>query len=68
MNFGCNVVTGSNGVITGAQGDIPMRQQGPTTIVILLFYRADTGCLHGCDDSYDSREAVDVVITDYGYH
>lgn len=68
VNFNCNVVVGSNGVITGAQGGHPDTAAGAKcTIVIapLLQGRIPAVCTDVTTVTTPG-ETVDVVITDYG--
>ena len=68
MNFNCNVVVGSDGMITGAQGGHPDTAAGAKcTIVIapLLQGRIPAIC-DECTAITTPGETVDVVITDYG--
>jgi len=67
-HFNCNVVTGSDGVITGAQGGHPDTAAGAKcTIVIapLLQGRIPAICTE-CTTITTPGETVDVVVTDYG--
>lgn len=68
VNFNCNVVVGSDGVITGAQGGHPDTAAGAKcTIVIapLLQGRIPAVCT-SVTTVTTPGETVDVVITDYG--
>lgn len=68
VNFNCNVVVGSNGVITGAQGGHPDTAAGAKcTIVIapILQGRIPTVCTDVTTVTTPGED-VDVVITDYG--
>lgn len=68
VNFNCNVVVGSDGVITGAQGGHPDTAAGAKcTIVIapLLQGRIPAICTNVTTVTTPG-ETVDVVITDYG--
>lgn len=68
VNFNCNVVVGSDGVITGAQGGHPDTAAGAKcTIVIapLLQGRIPVICSNVTTVTTPG-ETVDVVITDYG--
>ena len=68
MNFNCNVVVGSDGVITGAQGGHPDTAAGAKcTIVItpLLQGRIPAVCTQVTTVTTPG-ESIDVVITDYG--
>lgn len=68
VNFNCNVVVGSDGVITGAQGGHPDTAAGAKcTIVIapLLQGRIPAVC-SDVTTVTTPGESVDVVITDYG--
>ena len=68
VNFNCNVVVGSDGIITGAQGGHPDTAAGAKcTIVIapLLQGRIPAICTEVTTVTTPG-ETVDVVITDYG--
>ena len=68
VNFNCNVVVGSDGVITGAQGGHPDTAAGAKcTIVIvpLLQGRIPVVCSEVTTVTTPG-ESIDVVITDYG--
>ena len=68
VNFNCNVVVGSDGVVTGAQGGHPDTAAGAKcTIVIapLLQGRIPAICSQVTTVTTPG-ETVDVVITDYG--
>ena len=68
VNFNCNVVVGSDGMITGAQGGHPDTAQGAKcTIVIapLLQGRIPAICSEVTTVTTPG-ESIDVVITDYG--
>ncbi|WP_077609661.1 citrate lyase subunit alpha [Clostridium sp. Marseille-P2415] len=68
VNFNCNVVVGSDGVITGAQGGHPDTAAGAKcTIVIapLLQGRIPAVCSEVTTVTTPG-ESIDVVITDYG--
>ena len=68
VNFNCNVVVGSDGMITGAQGGHPDTAAGAKcTIVIapLLQGRIPAIC-DECTAITTPGETVDVVVTDYG--
>ena len=67
-HFNCNVVVGSDGVITGAQGGHPDTAQGAKcTIVIvpLLQGRIPAVCTDVTTVTTPG-ESVDIVVTDYG--
>lgn len=67
-HFNCNVVVGSDGVITGAQGGHPDTAAGAKcTIVIapIMQGRIPTIC-SDCTTVTTPGEDVDVVVTDYG--
>ena len=67
-HFNCNVVVGSDGVITGAQGGHPDTAQGAKcTIVIapLLQGRIPAICTDVATVTTPG-ESVDIVVTDYG--
>ena len=68
VNFNCNVVVGSDGIITGAQGGHPDTAAGAKcTIVIapLLQGRIPAICTNVTTVTTPG-DTVDVVITDYG--
>ena len=68
VHFNCNVVVGSDGIITGAQGGHPDTAQGAKcTIVIcpLLQGRIPAICSEVTTVTTPG-ESVDIVITDYG--
>jgi citrate lyase subunit alpha/citrate CoA-transferase len=68
VNFNCNVVVGSDGVITGAQGGHPDTAAGAKcTIVIapLLQGRIPAICSNVTTVTTPG-ETVDIVVTDYG--
>lgn len=68
VHFNCNVVVGSDGVITGAQGGHPDTAQGAKcTIVIcpLLQGRIPAICSEVTTVTTPG-ESVDIVVTDYG--
>ena len=68
VNFNCNVVVGSDGMITGAQGGHPDTAAGAKcTIVIapLLQGRIPAICTNVTTVTTPG-ETVDVVVTDYG--
>jgi len=68
VHFNCNVVVGSDGVITGAQGGHPDTAQGAKcTIVIcpLLQGRIPAICTEVTTVTTPG-ESVDIVVTDYG--
>ena len=68
VHFNCNVVVGSDGVITGAQGGHPDTAQGAKcTIVIcpLLQGRLPAICTEVTTVTTPG-ESVDIVVTDYG--
>ena len=68
VNFNCNVVVGSDGMITGAQGGHPDTAAGAKcTIVIapLLQGRIPAICTNVTTVTTPG-ETVDIVITDYG--
>lgn len=68
VNFNCNVVVDSEGMITGAQGGHPDAAQGAKcTIVIcpLLQSRVPAICT-SVTTVTTPGESVDVVVTDYG--
>lgn len=68
VQFNCNVVVGSDGVITGAQGGHPDTAQGAKcTIVIapLLQGRIPAICTDVTTVTTPG-ESVDIVVTDYG--
>ncbi|MCU6746966.1 citrate lyase subunit alpha [Faecalicatena acetigenes] len=68
INFNCNVVVGSEGMITGAQGGHPDTAEGAKcsiVIVPLLQGRIPAICTEVTTVTTPG-ESVDVVITDYG--
>ena len=68
VNFNCNVVVGSDGIITGAQGGHPDTAAGAKcTIVIapLLQGRIPAVCTNVTTVTTPG-DTVDVIITDYG--
>ena len=68
VHFNCNVIVGSDGVITGAQGGHPDTAQGAKcTIVIapLLQGRIPAICTDVTTVTTPG-ESVDIVVTDYG--
>lgn len=68
VNFNCNVVVGSDGVITGAQGGHPDAAMGAKcTIVIspLVQGRIPAICSNVTTVTTPG-ESVDIVVTDYG--
>lgn len=68
VNFNCNVVVGSDGVVTGAQGGHPDTAAGAKcTIVISPLIQGRIPAI--CTDVTTVTtpgESIDVVITDYG--
>lgn len=68
VNFNCNVVVGSDGVITGAQGGHPDTAAGAKcTIVIVPLLQGRTPAV--CTDVTTVTtpgESIDIVVTDYG--
>lgn len=68
VHFNCNVVVGSDGMITGAQGGHPDAAQGAKcTIVICPLLQGRIPAI--CSDVTTVTtpgESVDVVVTDYG--
>lgn len=68
VNFNCNVVVGSDGMITGAQGGHPDTAAGAKCSIIitpLLQGRSPAVCTEVTTITTPG-ESVDVVITDYG--
>lgn len=68
VHFNCNVVVGSDGIITGAQGGHPDTAQGAKcTIIIcpLLQGRIPAICSEVTTVTTPG-ESVDIVVTDYG--
>lgn len=68
VNFNCNVVVGSNGMITGAQGGHPDTAAGAKCSIViapLLQGRIPAICTDVTTVTTPG-ESVDVVITDYG--
>ena len=68
VNFNCNVVVGSDGMITGAQGGHPDTAAGAKcTIVIAPLLQGRTPAICSNVTTVTTPgETVDVVITDYG--
>lgn len=68
VNFNCNVVVGSDGVITGAQGGHPDTAAGAKcTIVIVPILQGRIPAVRTSVTTVTTPgETVDVVITDYG--
>ena len=67
-HFNCNVVTGSDGMITGAQGGHPDTAAGAKCAIViapLLQGRIPAICTD-CTTITTPGETVDVVVTDYG--
>ncbi len=68
VHFNCNVVVGSDGIITGAQGGHPDTAQGAKCSIViapLLQGRIPAICTDVTTVTTPG-ESVDVVITDYG--
>ncbi len=68
VNFNCNVVVGSDGMITGAQGGHPDTAEGAKCSIViapLLQGRIPAICSEVTTVTTPG-ESVDVVITDYG--
>lgn len=68
INFNCNVVVGSDGVITGAQGGHPDTAAGAKCTIVLsplLQGRIPAICTEVTTVTTPG-ECIDVVITDYG--
>lgn len=68
VNFNCNVVVGSDGMITGAQGGHPDTAAGAKCAIViapLLQGRIPAVCTEVTTVTTPG-ESVDVVITDYG--
>lgn len=68
VNFNCNVVVGSDGIITGAQGGHPDTAAGAKCAIViapLLQGRIPAICTEVTTVTTPG-ESVDVVITDYG--
>lgn len=68
VNFNCNVVVGSDGVLTGAQGGHPDTAAGAKCAIViapLLQGRIPAICTEVTTVTTPG-ESVDVVITDYG--
>ena len=68
VNFNCNVVVGSDGIITGAQGGHPDTAAGAKCAIViapLLQGRIPAICTDVTTVTTPG-ESVDVVITDYG--
>ena len=68
VNFNCNVVVDSNGMVTGAQGGHPDTAAGAKcTIVIAPLLQGRTPAICSNVTTVTTPgETVDVVITDYG--
>lgn len=68
VNFNCNVVVDSNGMVTGAQGGHPDTAAGAKcTIVIVPLLQGRTPAIcTNVTTVTTPGETVDVVITDYG--
>ena len=68
VNFNCNVVVGSDGMITGAQGGHPDTAQGAKCAIVicpLLQGRIPAICTEVTTVTTPG-ESIDVVVTDYG--
>ena len=68
VNFNCNVVVGSDGVITGAQGGHPDTAQGAKCAIVicpLMQGRIPAICTEVTTVTTPG-ESIDVVVTDYG--
>ena len=68
VHFNCNVVVGSDGVITGAQGGHPDTAQGAKCAIVicpLLQGRIPAICSEVTTVTTPG-ESIDVVVTDYG--
>ena len=68
VNFNCNVVVGSDGMITGAQGGHPDTAAGAKCAIVitpLLQGRIPAICTEVTTVTTPG-ESVDVVVTDYG--
>ena len=68
VHFNCNVVVGSDGVITGAQGGHPDTAQGAKCAIVicpLLQGRIPAICTDVTTVTTPG-ESIDVVVTDYG--
>ncbi|AOG60987.1 citrate lyase subunit alpha / citrate CoA-transferase [Spiroplasma helicoides] len=68
LNFNVNVITGSDGVIRGAQGGHPDTAQGAKiTIVALPLIRGRMSCVvENVNSIVTPGNTVDVIVTDYG--
>lgn len=68
VNFNCNVVVGSDGVITGAQGGHPDTAQGAkcTMVIVPLLQGRIPAVCTDVTTVTTPGESIDVVITDYG--
>ncbi|MCP1110196.1 citrate lyase subunit alpha/citrate CoA-transferase [Lachnospiraceae bacterium PF1-21] len=68
VNFNCNVVVGSDGVITGAQGGHPDTAAGAKCTVVLtpLLQGRTPAVCNEVTTVTTPGESIDVVITDYG--
>lgn len=68
VNFNCNVVVGSDGMITGAQGGHPDTAQGAKCAIVicpLIQGRIPAICTEVTTVTTPG-ESIDVVVTDYG--
>ena len=68
VHFNCNVVVGSDGMITGAQGGHPDTAQGAKCAIVicpLLQGRIPAICTDVTTVTTPG-ESIDVVVTDYG--
>ncbi|MCP1102374.1 citrate lyase subunit alpha [Aequitasia blattaphilus] len=68
VNFNCNVVVGSDGVITGAQGGHPDTAAGAKCTVVLtpLLQGRTPAVCNEVTTVTTPGESIDVVITEYG--
>ncbi len=68
VNFNCNVVVDSTGMITGAQGGHPDTAAGAkcTIVIVPLLQGRIPTIVDECTAITTPGETVDVVITDYG--
>lgn len=68
VNFNCNVVVGSDGIISGAQGGHPDTAAGAkcTIVLVPLLQGRTPAVCSNVTTVTTPGETVDVVITDYG--
>ena len=68
VDFNCNVVVGSDGIVRGAPGGHPDTAAGSKCSIIvapLVRGRIPTICTR-CTSVTTAGEAIDIVVTDYG--